>query len=76
MQERMSGVEQERMEERAQIYIVSWNVQRMSMKEHYRKRLRNLCRRIQREGWAALLFHRWVEEGQKQLLGEGGWRKN
>ena len=44
------------MKERAKMNIVTWNVQRISTREHYRRKLGNLCEHIQREEWEVVLL--------------------
>ena len=36
--------------------IVTWNVRRMTMREDNRRRLRSVCKRIQRERWEVVLL--------------------
>ena len=54
--ERMREYEMERMEESLVMDIVTWNVQRMTMTEHNRRRLRSVCDIIQKEGWDLVLL--------------------
>ena len=53
--EHKSGHEMERIEQRLVMNIVTWNVQRMTMREHNRRRLRCVCERIQKKGWEVML---------------------
>ena len=49
------GNEMEGMEENL-VYIVTWNVPRMTMREHNRRRLKMVCEKIQKEGREVLLL--------------------
>ena len=67
------GNEIERMEESLLMDIVTWNVQRMNMKEHNRRRLRRVCERIQKEGWEVVLLSELkVDENGMVWMGENG----
>ena len=43
------GNEVERMEEKLVMVILTWNVQRMAIKKHNRRRLRSVCEKIQKK---------------------------
>lgn len=46
----------ERMEESLLMNIVTCNVQRMTMREHNKKRVRSVCERVQKEEWMGVLL--------------------
>ena len=64
---------EERSVRRMEGVIVTWNVQRMSLRENNRARLRRVCDRIIREGWEiVLLTELGAEENGVVWLGEEG----
>ena len=61
MRREIRRVERERMNVEAngkvkERVIVTWNVQRLSMNENNRRRLRRVCERVEREGWEIVLL--------------------
>ena len=52
--------------------IVTWNVQKVSMREERNRRLRRICERIEREGWEVVLIQEVTAVGNGIIwLGEG-----
>ena len=59
-------------ERRDECTIVTWNVQRLSMREENRRRLRRVCDRVIRERWEVVLLSELLaEESGVVWLGEG-----
>ena len=70
--------ERQRMEdtrlEREQM-IVTWNVQKVSLREENRRRLRRVCEKVEKEGWEIVLLTEVTAAGDGVVwLGEGGNR--
>ncbi|MEL7302028.1 MAG: endonuclease/exonuclease/phosphatase family protein, partial [Pseudomonadota bacterium] len=52
--------------------IVTWNLQKVSLREENRRRLRRVCERIEREGWEIVLVQELSAVGKGVIwLGEG-----
>ena len=75
---RRAGNGRQRMENRRlekECKIVTWNVQKLSLREENRRRLRRVCEKIEREGWEIVLLTELTAAGDGVIwLGEGGNR--
>ena len=55
--------------------IVTWNVQKLSLREENRRRLRRVCEKVEKEGWEIVLLTELTAAGDGVVwLGEGGSR--